>query len=127
MGEKKKILVIDDEELVIKSLEKLLAKEGYEVVSVRNGSDAMKKIDEANFDLIITDIRMPRLNGIELLSQIREVVKRKGCSPISEICITGYADDEINRKAEALGVADYLYKPFDLRDFLACVKKNLKA
>jgi len=121
-----KILLIDDEDLVVRSLEKLLKKEGYEVVPVRDGASAIKKVEESPFDLIVTDIRMPHLNGIETICQIRQILKRKGASQIPEICITGYADEELNKKAEELGVADYLYKPFDLRDFLDCVKKNLR-
>ena len=121
-----KILLIDDEDLVVKSLEKLLRKEGYEVISVRNGLEAIDKVKETDFDLIITDIRMPQLNGIETLVRIRDVSKQMGRTQIPELCITGYADEEINKKAEQIGVADYLYKPFDLRDFLSCVKKHIK-
>ena len=122
-----RILLIDDEELVIRSLEKLLKKEGFEVEPARNGLEAIKKAGEVDFDLVVTDIRMPELNGIDTLEQIREVLKHRGNAPIPEICITGYADEELNKKAEALGVADYLYKPFDIKDFLRCVHKHLRA
>ena len=121
-----KILLVDDEELVIKSLEKLLKKEGHDITAAHNGSEAIKKAESMDFDLIITDLRMPTLNGIDTIEQIRKVVRMRGGTPAPEICITGYADEEINKKAEKIGVADYLYKPFDLRDFLSCVKKHLK-
>ncbi len=120
-----RILLIDDEELVVKSLEKLLKKEGYEVVSVREGEEAIKRAEETNFNLIVTDIRMPHLSGIDTLCQIREISRRKGIAQVPAICITGYADEEVNKKAEQLGVAEYIYKPFDLRDFLNCVRKHM--
>ena len=119
----KHILLIDDEELVVKSLEKLLKNQGYSVTSVRDGASGVQKATTEDFDLIITDIRMPGLNGIEAIAKIREARKTKGKPLIPEICITGYAEDEVNKKAEELKVADYIYKPFDLRSFLDCVKK----
>ena len=120
-----KILLVDDEELVVKSIERLLKKEGYEVVSLKNGQEAIRKVSEMDFNLLITDIRMPSLNGIEMIRQVRNQLKSKGKPPIPEICITGYADNDLNRQARELGVADYLYKPFDLVEFLACVKRHL--
>ena len=123
----KKILLIDDEELVVKSIEKLLRKEGYVVVSVRDGESAIRKVADEDFNLIVTDIRMPQIDGIETITKIRELRRKKGKDQIPEICITGYAEEEVNKKAEVLGVADYLFKPFDLRDFLACVKKHITA
>lgn len=121
-----KILLVDDEELVVRSIEKLLKKEGYEVVSVKNGYEAVKKAEKEDFDLLVTDIRMPSLNGIETIRQIRESRSKGGLEKIPEICITGFADNELYQQAEQLGVAGYLYKPFDLHDFLSCVKKHIK-
>jgi CheY-like chemotaxis protein len=118
--------LVDDEELVLRSIEKLLKREGYEVVAVRGGQEAIKQVQEGDYHLLVTDIRMPNINGIDTIQRIREVLQSKGKPRIPEICITGYADNELNRKAEALGVADYLYKPFDLRDFLDCIKRNIK-
>lgn len=110
----------------MRSIEKLLKKEGYNVVSTRSGHEAIKQVQEQDFDLLITDIRMPNLNGIETICRIREVLKSRGGTPVREICITGYADTELNQKAEQLGVSGYLYKPFDLRDFLDCVRRNIQ-
>lgn len=120
-----KILLIDDEELVTKSVSRFLAREGYEVTSCASGEEALKKLETHGADLIICDIRMPEQNGIETLKKIRQYLKEHRQKPVPEVLITGYADEKVNQEAEALRVADYLYKPFDLRDFLACVKKNL--
>lgn len=123
---KPKILLVDDEDLVVKSISKLLAREGYDVLISRSGEEAISMAKDQNIDLIVCDIRMPQLNGVETIKQIREILKTKKHKLIKEILITGYAEDETNRAAEDLHVADYIYKPFDMRDFLACVKKNLE-
>lgn len=122
---KRKILLIDDEELVLKSLQKFLAKEGYEVINCRNGEEAIEKAAAEPIDLIVCDIRMPRLNGVETIKRIRESLETSRAKRVPEILITGYADEEANREAESLQVADYIYKPFDMRDFLACIKKHV--
>ena len=64
------------------------------------------------------------MNGVETIKKVREYYKASDKAPVPEIIITGYADDEINKQIEELKVADYIYKPFDLRDFLSCVKKH---
>lgn len=121
----KTILIIDDEELVIKSVEKLLTKQGYQVIVCRRGTDAIEVVQKKDVSLIICDIRMPNLSGIETIKKIREITQQKGQEKIPEILMTGYADPEVNAEAEKLAVSDYLYKPFDLRDFLNCVKRNI--
>lgn len=119
------ILVIDDEELVIESLQKLLKKNGYDVALAKNSKEAMEKIKEVDFDLIVTDIRMPEVDGIEIIKNIREYLKVSGKKLIPEILITGYSSDESLKEAQDLKVADYIYKPFDIKDFLNAVKKHL--
>ena len=121
----KKILVIDDEKLVAESLKKLLKREGYDTNIAKNGTDAMEQIKENDFDLIVSDIRMPDINGIEIVKKIREYLKRNKKQPIPEILITGYASKENMEEAEGLKVADYIYKPFNIKDFLNIVKRNV--
>ncbi len=119
----KKILVIDDEELITKSLLKLLSRQSYNVIVVRSGSEAMDKVKETDFDLIVCDIRMPQLDGIETITQIRVYLKKSNKKSIPEILITGYADLEKYQKAIELKVAGYINKPFDTAEFLRVVKK----
>lgn len=121
----KKILVIDDEKLVVESLKKLLKREGYEVNIAKNGAEAMARIKESDFDLIVSDIRMPDINGIEIVKKIREYLKQNGKSPVPEILITGYASEENMEEAEKLNVADYIHKPFNIKDFLDVIKRNV--
>jgi len=121
----KKILVIDDEELITKSLLKLLNTEGYNTTVVRSGKEAIDKVKETGFDLIICDVRMPEMDGIETIKDIRIYLKKLDKKPIPEILITGYADKEKYEEAIGLKVADYIYKPFDREDFLKIVKRTI--
>lgn len=121
----KKILVIDDEELVTKSLLRLLKNGGYDAVVAQNGAEAVEKIKDEDFDLIISDVRMPGLDGIEVIQNIRVFLKKAGKKTIPEILITGYADMEKYKRAADLKVTDYIYKPFDNSDFLGAVKKAI--
>jgi len=121
----KKILVIDDEELVLKSIQTLLRRTGYEVIVSRNGQEALKVIKGLQVDLIVCDVRMPSFSGIETIKAIRSFLLSEQRNLIPEILITGYAEESLNKQIEELNVAEYMYKPFDLRDFLASVKKNL--
>lgn len=119
----KRIMVIDDEELVVKSVEKLLQRQGYGVIVCRSGDIALEMIKKEDVDLIVCDIRMPNISGVETIKKIREIRLGEGRKSIPEILITGYADPECTAEAEKLKVTDYLYKPFDLLAFLASVKK----
>lgn len=123
----KKILIIDDEKLVRESLKRLLQKEGYDVTIATSGSEALEKVKNNNFDLIVSDVRMPGLDGIETIRQIRKILEMLNKNPIPEIIITGYADIDKYENATDLDVADYLYKPFDNADFLHVIKRNLSS
>ena len=123
----KRILVIDDEALVIESLKKLLKKKGYDVSIAKNGLEAMQRVEEGDFDLIVSDIRMPDMNGIEIIKKIREYLKRNGKGSVPEILITGYASKENLEEAKKLNVADYIYKPFNIKDFLDGIERNLSS
>jgi len=119
------ILIIDDEELVIKSVERLLIKQGYKVFGCRSGKEALRIIEEENINLVVCDIRMPEINGIEIIKLIRESLRKRNKTLLPEILITGYADEETISEAKKLRVAEYMYKPFDLTAFLATIKKSL--
>ena len=122
----KRILLIDDEELVVKSISRLLVKHGYNVSISSDGQQGIEKAKTEDIDLIICDIRMPGTNGIEVIKEIRNYCKINKKKQIPEIIITGYADNETMKVAEDLRVADYLYKPFNLNDFLNCVQKYIE-
>lgn len=122
----KKILVIDDEDLITKSLLKLLSNEGYDTTVVKSGKEAIEKVKEVNFELLICDVRMPEIDGIETIGEIRSYLKKSKKEVIPEILITGYADKEKYERAMDLKVADYIYKPFDRVDFLKVIKRTIR-
>lgn len=122
----KNILLIDDDELVTGSLKLFLKSEGYNVTTARSGSEANKKVKEADFNLIISDVRMPGMDGIETIKNIRNYLKGANKNTIPEILITGYADNEKYKEGVALNVTNYLYKPFDNDQLLRAVKENIE-
>lgn len=122
----KRILVIDDEELIIKSLKKLLEKNGFIVFVAKRGEDALIIAEDEKFDLIVADIRMPGLNGVETIRGIYENLRKANCKTIPTIFITGYTDEEIEQKARALNPIAYIYKPFDIPELVDKITEVLK-
>ena len=121
----KNILIIDDEELIIKSLRKLLEKEGYSVFIAKNGQDAVIMAEEESFDLIVADIRMPGMNGVETVQSIYQGLDKRNLKRMPVIFITGYADVEIKKKAQTLKPLAYIYKPFDISELVDKVRDIL--
>jgi CheY-like chemotaxis protein len=112
----KRILVIDDEGMITKTVGGLLKRAGYITDVAKSGPEAIKKSKKSNFDLIIADIRMPQMDGIETISHIREHLRSNKKSDIPVIFITGYADSDAHIKAEKFG--KIIFKPFDIKEFL---------
>ncbi|HMK60092.1 MAG TPA: sigma-54 dependent transcriptional regulator [Dissulfurispiraceae bacterium] len=113
-----KVLVAEDEEITLKHLVTVLKGEGYDVSGTQNGNDAIRMVESEYFDLLITDIKMPGIGGLELLS----IVKAK-YSEVEVIVITGFGT--IGSAVEAIkkGAVDYITKPFDLDELLIRAKK----
>ncbi len=113
-----KILVAEDEEITLKHLVNALVKVGYLVTGTKNGRDALEKIEGDHFDLLIADIKMPGLTGMELLEDIRE--KQIG---LEVIIITGFGSISSVVEAMKKGAYDYVTKPFNLDELLLKVGK----
>ncbi|OGX23605.1 MAG: hypothetical protein A3J51_06710 [Omnitrophica WOR_2 bacterium RIFCSPHIGHO2_02_FULL_45_21] len=112
----KNILVIDDDGMVSKSLCGLLNKSGFSAEALENGFDAIDRIKDTHIDLIVVDIRMPEIGGVETVKRIKEILKAKHKPDIPVIFITGYTDSKINLEAKELG--EVIFKPFDNQEFL---------
>ncbi|MFA4889979.1 MAG: response regulator, partial [Candidatus Omnitrophota bacterium] len=123
----KAILVIDDDPLVLKSLAKFLKTRGYSVDTAQDAQEAFAKVEKLKFDLIVTDIRMPKINGIEAIKRIRLINRQYNRAQVPEVIISGYLDTAAEQEAQSLGVGDYLYKPFALNDFMQVVQEKIKA
>ena len=120
---KAKILLVDDDSLVSTSVARLLEKNGYEVAVVNDGFLAIEQIKTQTFDLIICDIRMPGMNGLETVQKIREIQKNLGRKQMAEVFLTGYAERELENQANQLKVSHYLYKPFDIKELISIIEK----
>jgi len=123
---KKKILIIDDEELIIKSLRKLLESQGFDAFVAKNGRDALIMTEEEQFSLVIADIRMPGMNGVDTISEMYSKAEGKALGKVPVIFITGYADENIHNRAMKLKPLAYIYKPFDIQELVDKVKKAVK-
>jgi CheY-like chemotaxis protein len=93
-------------------------------MAVESGQEALEKIKDAAFDLVITDIRMPGLDGIETIKRIREFNMDSNRPQAPEIIITGYTDPAVELKAAELGITDYVYKPFLNSEFMDIVNRK---
>ncbi len=122
----KKILVIDDDKQVLKSLDNLLKNDGYDVTVIEDGSKAIEIAERDIFDLVIADIRMPNMNGIETIKRIKTNQEKPGCPKSEFMVITGFADDDAPKESALLGIANFLIKPFDANVFLKTVRDSLE-
>jgi DNA-binding NtrC family response regulator len=105
------ICIIDDEVVVCKRLQQFLSKAGYAVETFVDSRSAIERIDEKRFDIVVTDIRMDNIDGMEVLDH---VIGKKENTMV--ILITGYATIEIAREAQAKGAFDFISKPFRPQD-----------
>jgi len=109
MQDNMKILIVDDERIALKNLEHVIRKEGYEVVGTESGPNALKLLEEQRFDVVLTDLRMEKVDGMQILRKCREL------NPDAEIImITGYATLESAVEAMKKGAFHYIAKPFKL-------------
>jgi DNA-binding response OmpR family regulator len=117
------ILCADDEEANLDLLRAILVPHGYEVVAVTNGKDALLKIKSRTIDLILLDVNMPEMDGLEVCRLIKE---DQNLRDIPIIMITGLASHEDRVRGIEAGVEDYFSKPFHRKELLARIKILLK-
>ena len=120
---KKNILIIDDDGLITRTLCNLLQKEGYFATGTESSSDAIEQAKETDYDLIIADIRMPELDGIETINRIQALSREHNKPKVPVVFITGYASDDSVQQAKQLG--EVIFKPFDTSEFLNRITKYL--
>lgn len=112
------ILIAEDDELILKTIEHKLLKEGHEVILTRNGKDAIETIKTKEVDLAITDIMMPFASGIEILSAIKTMGKQ-----IPVIMLSSMGQEEVVLNAFDLGAADFIVKPFSPNELILRIKR----
>lgn len=117
---KGKILVVDDEDIVRTSCSRTLSPEGYELRLAKNGVEGLKMASEERFDLVLTDLKMPDMDGIEVLRIIKEKWPETAV-----IIVTGYQTVDTAVKAIKLGAHDYIEKPFTPDALLSAVAEAM--
>ncbi len=115
------ILVVDDEEAMRESLSAWLRKDGHRVDAASSGPEALERLKESEVDLVLSDIKMPGMDGLELLQRIKAAYP-----DILVIMITAYATIESAVQAMKLGAADYLLKPFDPEHLMLLIEKMVQ-
>ena len=106
MKTSRKVLVVDDDPAVRKSIDRVLSGKGYAVITAESGEEALRKLNEEKYDLVYTDIRMPGMSGLEVAEQVKA---RRPWTPV--VIITGYGTEAAEARAKAAGVSSFMHKP----------------
>lgn len=118
--EQRRILVVDDEDMVRNLLQRILEEAGYDIITAANGQEALDKVSQFNISLMLLDIKMPGLDGFQVLERIRKT------SNIPVIMLTAIRDVHTVRDSLGLGADDYIGKPFKKGELLARVQAKLR-
>jgi DNA-binding NtrC family response regulator len=118
---KPRILIVDDEEIVVRSCRRILDDGQCEVESAADGWEALRRVDESPFDVIVLDIKMPKVDGLEVLQQVKE-----RHPDVDVIMMTGLSEVHTAVRAMKLGALDYLSKPFDPDELKLVVERALE-
>jgi DNA-binding NtrC family response regulator len=116
---KKRILIVDDDVTILKGFKKILEKEGFTVENAETGKDAIKKMEKVKFNVCIFDVKLPDMDGTELLLKIPNDPK------IVKIIVTGFSTIEVGKKAADYGADDFLVKPVKSEELIATVREKL--
>lgn len=118
MADKRKVLVVDDEEALRTVLSSELVSEGYDVGAASDGDEAISEMQKLEYDLVLLDIKMPRMNGFEVLKYIKDK------HPSTKVVmLTGFADLKNAIESKKLGAEDFVSKPYDLVDLLTTIER----
>lgn len=121
MSEKIRILIIDDEKVVQESIHRILSRFGYEVIGLLSPTEGLAIMEKEKFDVVITDLMMPEMNGLEILMAMQERQIN-----IPSIMITGYPTIKTAIQAQRLGAMDYIPKPFTRVELLGPLNRALR-
>ncbi|HOE64002.1 MAG TPA: response regulator [Candidatus Sumerlaeota bacterium] len=119
----KKILAIDDENDVLLIIKTALLGEGYDVITASNGYDGLALAEDQQPDLILLDLRMPEMDGMEVLQQLRNNEKTEN---LAVIILTGISDKKKIREALDKGITYYIVKPFECQDLISKINLALQ-
>ena len=120
MADKSRILVVDDEDALRMVLSNELSSSGYDVASAADGDEAITMVQNKKFDLVLLDIKMPKVDGFEVLKFIK-----KNSPHVRVIMLTGFADLKNAIESKKHGAEDFVSKPYDLVDLLTTIERVL--
>ena len=120
MSDEGKILVIDDEQSMVENLTVLLERQGFEVVGALSGEEGLEKFEEDGADLVLSDVRMPKMDGVEVLEAVRD---RSPDTPV--VLMTAQASLQSAIRAVNLGATHYIQKPFENEELLAVLRRSM--
>jgi DNA-binding NtrC family response regulator len=120
MADKHHILVVDDEDALRTVLSSELVNSGYEVAAAADGDEAISAVQNKKFDLVLLDIKMPKVDGFEVLKFIK-----KNNPAVKVIMLTGFADLKNAIESKKHGAEDFVSKPYDLVDLLTTIERVL--
>src|SRR5204863_5346539 len=115
-----RILVVDDEKVIREILADFLSMEGYVVHAVEDGVEAMKELKKRSYNLVISDLKMPNMGGLELIAQVTEE-----SIPVITVIMTGFGTVETAIEAMKKGAYDYILKPFKVEEVVHIVQRGL--
>ena len=118
-----RILVADDDQSLVKTLTWILKEHGYEVVSLPSGERLLEQLEETRPHLLLLDIMMPRVDGLQLLQRVKGDPRWKD---LPVLMVSSMPPEEATVKALGLGAADFIAKPFRVRELLARVESHLR-
>jgi two-component system cell cycle response regulator DivK len=118
----KRILVVEDDDSILRILTHALERAGYEVVPTRNGEEALSCLGREDFDLVLTDLAMPQVSGLEVIRAVKNDPLRRRTPTVA---VTAHWLDPLSRAAEAAGCDGFLAKPFTSAALLREVSKHL--
>ena len=115
-----RILVVDDERVIREILSDFLGLEGYVVRTVEDGVQALEELQKRSYNLVISDLKMPKMNGLDLIEKITELA-----IPVLTVIMTGFGTVETAIEAMKHGASDYILKPFKVEEVIHIVKRGL--
>ena len=121
MEKQNKVLVVDDDPFALRSIAKVLGGESYQVMTAASGSEALELLKQDSFDLVLTDLKMPEVDGLEVLRRTREIAPQAVV-----LILTGYASVESAIEALREGAYDYLVKPCSADELKLKIERGLE-
>ena len=116
------ILVIEDDDIMLKAIRNILGKDGYSVITAKDCKEAFEKLENGEYDVVVTDLMMPYANGLEVVSRLRSDETKRN---VGIIVISSVGNEETITEAFRLGADDYLKKPIMAGELLIRIRKLL--